>query len=260
MRLGWCGPPQSGSRALAAGYDYLEVPLGPMNLEEAARYDECRSSFPDTGLPPLVFNQFLPHTLRVVGPDIDRDRILRYIDRVAHVMTGAHARVLVFGSGWARVIPPGWSRARAIDQLLEMLSWCGSTLAGTGIVLALEPQNEAETNFITTLAEAVSTVAMVNHRSIRVLADIYHLHMAREPVSAVIDAAAWLAHVHVSDSGRALPGLGEYEFQPFFTALHSAGYRGAVSVEVFDHVSDEGMRDAADWVRGQWARAAGSNG
>ena len=260
MELGWCGPPESGRRASASGYDYLEVPLAPMNLEDDARYHAVRSSFPDTTLPLRVFNQFLPQTMRVVGPTVERDRILKYIDRAVRVMSGAGARVLVFGSGWARTIPPGISRAHGAEQFLEMLSWCADALAGTGIVLVLEPQNERETNFITTVAEAVAIARSVNHPSIRVLTDSYHLHMANEHASAIVDAAPWLAHVHVSDSRRALPGQGDYDLQPFFTALHAAGFGGGLSVEVFDHVTHDAMRDAATWVREQWAMAGASSG
>jgi sugar phosphate isomerase/epimerase len=254
MDIGWCARIEQTNRVRAAGYDFIEVALAPMRLEDDAGFRAARAAVAGGTFPQPVFNQFLPRGMHVVGPDVDRSRVQRYLARAAEVLHAARAQIVVFGSGWARIVPAGWSRSQATEQFGEMVSWCTDAFHGAGITLALEAQNRRETNFITTLAEALAIAGMIHRPDVRVIADTYHLHAESESLDVVSASIDQIAHVHASDSDRRTPGHGVYDFDSFFTCLSSGGYRGRVSIEMMNTVTDDDMRQSLEFMRGRVAR------
>ncbi len=253
MDIGWCAPIDDAPRVKTAGCDFIEVGLAPMRLEDDAAFKIAKRAVSAISLPVPVFNRFLPTGMHVVGPAVDRPRIQRYLERVAAIVSDAGAEIVVFGSGWARHVPDGWSRNEADRQFRDMVTASADVLARVGATLALESQNDHETNYLTTLAEAVEMARSVNHPNVRVMTDTYHLHEMSEPLTLVAHAAPWLAHVHVSDSGRELPGEGTYAFDPFFACLRDQHYRGKLSLEMMREVSDDEMTRALSHVRACWS-------
>jgi len=251
--VGWCARAEDADRVKAIGYDFIELPLGPLNLEDDECFRKATANIDAASLATPVFNQFLPKGLAIVGPEVNAARIQHYLARVAEFTHAAGAELIVFGSGWARVIPEGFDRDTAVDQFEEMVSWCMDALSGTGITLAIESQNRKETNFITTLAEAVALATRINHPQVRVITDTYHLHEESESLEVVRQSARWIAHAHVSDSARHTPGRGVYDFDAFFRCLNSVGYQGRLSVECMTGIPEPEMRRSLEFVRRGWA-------
>ncbi len=217
------------------GFDYVECPVVSLDLDSVQEPREKLQAYRNSPLPAKAFNVFFPGGIKVVGPETEPDRIRRYIHRTASALESIGAKIAVLGSGRSRHVPDGWERSRAEEQFVQLLEWIGGQFAGTGITLAIEPLNRKESNIVNSVAEAVMFAQRVNHPSVRVLADFYHMDEEDEPLQTLIDHKDWLAHIHLADTGRLSPGTGSYPYEQFAAALKAAGYSGMISAECTVH-------------------------
>ena len=258
MRLGYATPldtlvtlPHAGEVAARAGFDFLEFPLAPLGLLEGG-HEEAVSVLQSLPLPCLVAQSFLPRGLPLTGPSVDDSRVRTYLALAAELCHAVGARKAVFGAAWARNVPEGWDRDRARDQLLQAFSWTADAFDGSGCVVGIEPQNIKEANIVRTLPEAVEYAAAVDHDSIRVAVDSYHLVEEQTPLTEIGSYGDWILHVQVADSGRQRPGAGSYDFPALARQLASIGYDDTLSVEVMQHLSDADIVASAEFLRTIW--------
>jgi sugar phosphate isomerase/epimerase len=232
MKIGCCCSIDQAEVAKAVGFEYLECPLVSLRAEEDdATFAPILDQYQATALPVRAFNIFLPGDLKVVGPTVDRARVQRYVKTALTRAQLIGAQLVVFGSGTARMIPPDFPRAQAIDQLVDFLHLVADAAETTGITLAIEPLNRKESNVINSVPESVELARQVNRTSIQVLADFYHMDEESEPLTHIIQYKDWLVHIHVADTGRLAPGTGQYPYRIFAQELRRAGYQGMISIE-----------------------------
>jgi sugar phosphate isomerase/epimerase len=183
-------------------------------------------------LPVLACNSFLPGSLKSVGPDARPDEIAAYAATAFRRARDIGITTIVFGSSGSRSIPDGFDRVEARRQFVGLLRRLGPVAATLGVVVAIEPLNRDETNFINTVAEGAAVVRETGHPNIRLLADIYHMLRENEGPDALVDAGPLLRHVHIAEKdGRTPPGFAGDDFTPYLRALRRAGYAGAISIE-----------------------------
>jgi sugar phosphate isomerase/epimerase len=232
MQIGCCCSLDQAAIAQGAGFDFMEATVVSLLPEQdEAIFAPLLARYQTAPLPVRACNVFLPGDLKVVGPAVDAERLRHYVRVALSRAARIGAELVVFGSGTARSIPTGFARERALDQLVDFLQLVGSAAVAAGVTIAIEPLNRKESNVINSVAEAVALAQRVDHPAVRVLADFYHMDEEGEPLSEISRHAAWLAHIHVADSGRLAPGLGTYPYDRFVAELNQAGYRGLVSVE-----------------------------
>jgi sugar phosphate isomerase/epimerase len=250
--FGWCSKIEDVNLLKDVGYDYIELPLATLELENKEAYKNNMKAIKESALPIRAFNFFFPPGLRVVGPDIDESRIRNYIAVVAQTMAETKASIVVLGSAGARNVPEDWERKRAEEQFLKVLSWCAVELRGTGTTLAIEPLNREESNFINSVAEGAVLAGKINRPEIKVLADFYHMCLENEPVNTLRIHKEWLAHVHIADTGRAYPGSGAYDFESLVSVLKEIEYGGMISVECMIEDKEKDMRRGMDFIKQMW--------
>lgn len=232
IRIGCCCDIADAPVAHAAGYDFIECKVTSLLPEES---DENVASIlaqhRASPLPIAAFNVFLPRDLKIVGPEVDSDRIGRYVDRALARVHALGGKILVFGSGAARAIPEGFPAQEAHRQTIRFLQRVADAAERTGVIVVIEPLNRKESNTILSVAEAVELASEVNRPSIKVLADFYHMDEEQESLSHLTLYADWIRHIHVADTNRRAPGTGEYPYEEFAGRLRRAGYDGMVSIE-----------------------------
>lgn len=136
---------------------------------------------------------------------------------------------------FSRALPP-FKPPRSPEEdrtvLLEELHTLGRHAQQVGTLVLLEPLNRYEDHMIHTLAEAADLCDAVGLDSVKVMGDMFHMSIEEQDSAAAIRAAGdMLAHVHLADSNRLQPGMGQTQFAPIIQALHAIGYGGFLALE-----------------------------
>jgi sugar phosphate isomerase/epimerase len=232
IRLGICISPDRVAE-LAPGFDHIEpaVARALIPLQDEAAYAPMGARLAATRPPVRAFNSFVPGQVRLVGEEVDWDQVETYAHRAIQRAISLGAQIIVFGSGGARQVPEGFSRALAWGQLVRFLGICADEAEPHALTIAIEPLNNEECNILNTYLEGVQLAKDVNRDEVRVLADIYHFMMDGEPLDDILEAPDWLAHVHLADTHRRWPGSGAYPLERLFAILHEIDYCGMASIE-----------------------------
>ncbi len=232
--LGVCGGLDRAPGLQAAGGDYMEVGvqwfLAPHKPAEV--YEANRKALEDCPLPAKAANGFLPGSLKSTGPEADHPAVLAYADLAFKRAKEIGLEVIVFGSGGSRTPPKDFDRDLAELQFVALLGKMGMLAEKHEITIALEPLNQRETHFINTVEEGARLIRAVQHPSICLLADIFHMLREEEPAQSIIDAGDLLRHVHIAENAkRTAPGVDGDDFSEYLQALKDIGYTGRISME-----------------------------
>jgi sugar phosphate isomerase/epimerase len=233
VQVGVCAPLKDLEAAKAAGFDYVELGTSEIAALSDADFAAAADRIRRLGVTTPVTNLFLPATLKVTGPDIDRDAQLRYVRQAFARLARLGTRIVVFGSGGARRVPDGFAKDEAFKQLVDFGRRIAPEAAAQGITVAIEPLRHEETNIINSAAEGLSLVEAIDRPSFQLMIDFYHLASEKEDPAIVRRAAPRLVHLHMANpQGRVYPrAWDEFEYGPFFAELRAIGYDKRISVE-----------------------------
>ena len=219
----------------AAGYCCLventQRLFSPLEITDA-EFEILLDAIKLLDVPLLATNIFIPGHLKVVGPDVNEDAVLAYVQEVFERGEKAGISLIIWGSGGSRRVPDGFQQARAREQFISISGKIAALAKEHNIVLALENLNRSEVNFINTLAEAHEIVRAVNHDNLRLCADIYHMLREGESPESIISAGQYIVYAEVAEKeGRTPPGVNGDDFQGYISALRSIGYNGKIVIE-----------------------------
>jgi sugar phosphate isomerase/epimerase len=231
-----------------AGLGYTGLEVAPFTLAPrvtdvpAARRALLRRQAEDCGLQILGLHWLLAKTegLQLTAADTAvRQRTANYLVELARCCRDLGGDLMVFGSPAQRRIPAGATREQAAAYAVDTFRRAAPGIADSGVKLCLEPLAAPEADFLNTCAEAVALLDRIDHPSFVLHLDVKALAAEEVPVPELIRRyAARAGHFHANDPNRRGPGFGDADFVPIFRALREAGYRGWVSVEVFDYSPD----------------------
>lgn len=250
------------------GYDGVEVPI--FDLDEA-QWRRWGRRLDDLGLERTANTVIAPEH-NPLSPDRSvRESAYRHMQSVidccvavgSPLLCGPHQVALgVFtGSG-----PTEAEWSRSVEHLRRVAEYA----AGAGVTLAEEVVNRFELYHVNTLDEGIRLVDEVGHPNCRIHFDTFHAHIEeKNPAEAVRRAGHRIAHVHISENDRGVPGTGSVAWNATFDALRDINYDGWLTVEAFGNSlpnlvaatkiwrrlfeSEEQLaRDAYSFLRGSW--------
>jgi sugar phosphate isomerase/epimerase len=120
----------------------------------------------------------------------------------------------------------------------EEWKWCVAGLREiyahsekAGVVLALEPLNRFETNFLNRHDQALALAKEVGPNC-GVCLDCFHINIEEKDLyQAILNTGKKLVDFHVADNNRMGCGQGDYDWGKLVKTLKKAGYNGALTVE-----------------------------
>jgi D-psicose/D-tagatose/L-ribulose 3-epimerase len=134
------------------------------------------------------------------------------------------------------------------DRSAEALREVAVTAADNGITLCLEIINRFETFMFNTVAEGLAFLGQVDHPSVKLQLDTYHMNMEEDNIAnAIRQAGARIGHFHCAASNRKLPGKGHLNWDAVREALDDVDYQGGVVIETFPDPTAETGRTVSVW-------------
>jgi len=227
-------------RAAELGYQGVEINLRDVGVEPL---DDIVAATSARGLDIVALGtgqSYLVDGLSVITPEAAvRDalvaRLKRHIDFAARV--GAQ---LTMGGVFGSFAGDQASRREQYAGAVEVMRRLAGYARRDGVVIAVEPINRYETNFLNTVDQAKTFLDDVGERGLRLLLDSFHMNIEESDMGAAIAKAGALAsHVHLADSNRLPPGAGHIDFSAILAALQGIGYSGFISGEFLPLPDDE---------------------
>lgn len=214
------------------GYDGVEVPI--FDLDQA-KWKTWAMRLDDLGLERTANTVIAPEHNPVSADPRVRAAAYEHMQRVvdscatvgSSILCGPHQVALgVFtGKGASE---DEWNRS--VDHLRRVAEYA----ADKGVVLAEEVVNRFELYHLNTLEQGIRLVDEVGHPNCKLHLDTFHAHIEeKDPAAAIRRASSRIAHVHISENDRGVPGTGSVAWDETFDALRDVGYDGWLTVEAF---------------------------
>ena len=219
----------------ASGYKFLIESISkcfsPLKVSDQ-QFEEKLSAIKKLKTPLFAVNLFIPGELKVVGATVDEAAILSYTEKVFQRCQAANVKMITWGSGGSRRLPDGFDPLKAKEQFISIAKKISAQAVQYNITLALENLNSTETNFITTLKEALDVVQKVDHPNFRLCADIYHMLKENEDPAIILKGKKVIVHCEIAEKeNRTPPGTKGDDFRPYLRALKKINYKGNVILE-----------------------------
>lgn len=228
--------------AAALGYDGLELApatLGPapLSVSDAVLADMARTAA-DHGL--IIAGL---HWLLTPFPDLSitdparAEATQAALLRLCDICAALGGKVMVHGSPKQRVPSAGEGPEALLDRVAAFFRPVAEHAADLGLTYCIEPLSPDQTPFLTNVAEAAELAARVDRPAFVTMIDTSSAGLAEaEPVPALI--GRWLpsgliGHIHLNDTNRGAPGMGDDDFHAILAALVDGGWTGPLSVEPF---------------------------
>jgi sugar phosphate isomerase/epimerase len=217
------------------GYRYLVESVGKLISPRSVGDDQFQTNvarIKNLRVPMYAFNIFIPGELKVVGPDVNEQAVLEYVEKVFQRCRDAGVKRIIWGSGGSRRVPDGFEAAQAKQQFVSIAKKIAAMASRYNMTLALENLNSTETNFITTLADALDVIKKVDHKNLRLCVDVYHMLKEGESPASILEAKGYVIYCEVAEKeGRTPPGVQGDDFRPYFAALKKIGYDDKIMIE-----------------------------
>jgi sugar phosphate isomerase/epimerase len=177
-----------------------------------------------------------PEGLYINHPDpVIRQRTAEYFCELVNFCADVGGTRMIVGSPKQRNILPDVSPEQAWNWTLETFHDAVAKAAAREVTICFEPLGPAETNFINTAAEALELVRQLPSPHFQIILDVKAMTSESKSIPQII-RESWphFAHFHANDPNLKGPGFGKVDFKPIAAALKESGYKGFVSVEVFN--------------------------
>ena len=193
-----------------------------------------------------------------LGPDMDLrgdsrqqaagvEFLKKVIDRMVELDAPTMAGVMYSVVGRADAVEPREYRQQwraVVKNLREVAPYAEDR----GRIVAMEPINRFETDFMNTCAQGLNMIADVGCPALKLHLDTFHMNIEeKNPAAAIRAAGSHLGHFHACGTDRGTPGNDHLDWDEITKALRAIKYQGDVVIESFTSDVKAVARAASIW-------------
>ncbi len=214
------------------GYDGVELPIFDLDV---SRWEMWAKRLDGIGLERTANTVIAPEHNPVSPDPAVREAAYEHLKAVvdccaaagSSLLCGPHQVALGVFTGKGATADE-WKRS--VDHLRRVAEYAQTQ----DVVLAEEVVNRFELYHLNTLEQGSRLVDEVTHPNCRLHLDTFHAHIEeKDPAAEIRKAGDRIAHVHISENDRGVPGTGAVRWDSTFDALRDIGYDGWLTVEAF---------------------------
>lgn len=216
----------------SAGYDGVEIPVFDGDAEH---YADLSNMLADIGLDCTAVTAMGDPGMNLIG---NEDARRKGIDHMRSVLdrTQALGASLICGplhSTLGHFSGEGPS-AEEIEHAITVQREIGDLAAERGITIALEALNRFECYLVNTMDGLAALIHQIGHPNIRGMYDTFHANIEEaDPIGALTRNIDVVAHIHISENDRGVPGRGNIPWAETYAAIRESGYDGWLTIEAF---------------------------
>ncbi|WP_339756905.1 sugar phosphate isomerase/epimerase [uncultured Hoeflea sp.] len=216
----------------ACGYDGVEIPIFEGDIRH---YSQLATMLDDIGLERTAVTAMGDSSMNLIGDTAARAKGVDYmratLDKThalgASLICGPMHSTLGHFSG-AGPTQEEFSRSVSSQRLI------GDHASSLGITVALEALNRFECYLVNIMDGLAAHLADIGHPNIRAMYDTFHANIEEtDPIGALTRNSASVAHIHISENDRGVPGRGNIPWRETYAAIAAIGYDGWLTIESF---------------------------
>ena len=228
--------------AAAGGLDFVEVPL--LSLHEFPE-EATVELIQETGVS-ITTSLGLPADAHMpANPEGALEHLRAAIDLTRRLGSDTLTGGLYTHLGTLTRKPP---TAEEIETCGRTLKEAAKIAADQGIQLGIEGINRYETYMNNTAQQLVDLLDRIDEPNVFAHLDTYHMNIEergfRPPIELLGDR---LKYIHLSESDRGTPGVGNIHWDDVFAGLQAIGYDGRLAMESFVAVNEDIIGATAIW-------------
>jgi len=171
------------------------------------------------------------------GTEPEQNACIDYVQKLIDIAVALDSPALVgpvySAVGRAEFVPENERKAQwklVVKNLQKLCQYAEKK----GKMIAIEPLNRFETDFINTCEQAIQMVKDVSSPALSIHLDTFHMNIEeKDPAAAVRRAGKMLGHFHACGSDRGTPGNDHIDWKSIAAALKKIGYKKDVVIESF---------------------------
>jgi D-psicose/D-tagatose/L-ribulose 3-epimerase len=230
----------------AAGYDGVEIPVIAGRMEH---YEALAAMLDDIGLERTTLT-VLPHGGNPLSSSAgERQAGLDHLKWALDCSAAMGSKLLVGPIhqtlGVFTGLPPS---AAEFERGCAFHRAIGDHAAQRRVRVAIEAMNRFEAHFVNTMAQLTAYLDRVGHPAITGMFDTFHANIEElDPAATIAPSIRHIAHVHISENDRGVPGRGHVAWRETFRALRQCRYDGWLTIEAFGRASPEFAAKTRVW-------------
>lgn len=227
------------------GCDFIELAGNQVAFWSEEQLNSGKEMIEQGNVKCCGFNAALPPDIALCGVEFNLEKAKAYAELLCKRGSVLGISAIGIGSPKSRQVKKGDDFSFAWLQVESFLKMFAEVAQPYGITVMYESLNHTESEFGLSIREGADLVQRLNLPNLKIVFDIYHMHMEQEEMCELEYALPYVHHVHIAErvvDERRYPSENLYEFyRDCLSAVKKSGYQGAISTEAFDGDVREGV-------------------